>query len=59
MYKRQILYGIGQALGMGSLLDNWKTPRDVFELLKKCSKGMPVSYTHLVYGGASKPKLCL
>ena len=45
----EILYGIGQALGMGSLLDNWKTPRDVFELLKKCSKGMPCDITGVTY----------
>lgn len=34
---------------MGSLLDNWKTPRDVFELLKKCSKGMPCDITGVTY----------
>ena len=45
----EIFYGIGQALGMGSLLDNWKTPRDVFELLKKCSKGMPCDITGVTY----------
>ena len=34
---------------MGSLLDNWKTPRDAFELLKKCSKGMPCDITGVTY----------
>ncbi|MDO4535109.1 MAG: molybdopterin oxidoreductase family protein [Clostridium perfringens] len=37
----EILLGIGEALGMGSQLDNWRTPRQVFEMLKKCSEGMP------------------
>lgn len=45
----EIFFNIGKALGMGSLLDNWKTPRDVFELLKKCSKGMPCDITGVTY----------
>ena len=45
----EILLNIGKALGMGSLLDNWKTPRDAFELLKKCSKGMPCDITGVTY----------
>lgn len=45
----EIFLNIGKALGMGSLLDNWKTPRDVFELLKKCSKGMPCDITGVTY----------
>ena len=45
----EILLGIGKALGMGSLLDNWKTPKDAFELLKKCSKGMPCDITGITY----------
>lgn len=45
----EIFYNIGVELGMGSLLDNWKTPRDAFELLKKCSKGMPCDITGVTY----------
>ncbi|MDU3352188.1 MAG: molybdopterin oxidoreductase family protein, partial [Clostridium sp.] len=45
----EIFLNIGKALGMGSLLENWKTPRDVFELLKKCSKGMPCDITGVTY----------
>lgn len=41
----EILLGIGEALGMGSQLDNWRTPRQVFEMLKKCSEGMPCDIT--------------
>lgn len=45
----EIFFNIGKALGMGELLDNWKTPKDVFELLKKCSKGMPCDITGVSY----------
>ncbi|WP_250454982.1 molybdopterin oxidoreductase family protein [Clostridium tertium] len=45
----EIFLNIGKELGMGNLLDNWKTPRDVFELLKKCSKGMPCDITGVTY----------
>lgn len=45
----EIFFNIGKALGMGDLLDNWKTPRDAFELLKKCSKGMPCDITGVTY----------
>lgn len=43
----EILLGIGEALGMGSQLDNWRTPRQVFEMLKKCTEGMPCDITGL------------
>ena len=44
-----IMLGIGEALGMGSLLDKWKTPKDAFELLKKCTEGMPCDITGVDY----------
>ncbi|MCL1836024.1 MAG: molybdopterin oxidoreductase family protein [Treponema sp.] len=47
----QVLFGVGEALGMGSLLDNWKTPKDAFGLMKKCSKGMPCEITGVDYDG--------
>lgn len=49
MSDYEIFYNIGKELGMGSLLDNWKTPKDAFELLKKCSKGMPCDITGVTY----------
>jgi len=47
----EVIYGLGKALGMGELLDNWQTPKDVFELMKKCSKGMPCDITGVDYDG--------
>lgn len=45
----EILLELGKELGMGSLLDKWKTPKDAFELMKKCSKGMPCDITGVTY----------
>ncbi|MGL5152736.1 MAG: molybdopterin oxidoreductase family protein [Clostridium sp.] len=45
----EILYGIGKELGMGDLLKGWETPKSAFELLKKCSKGMPCDITGVTY----------
>ena len=45
----EILLGIGEALGMGSLLDNWRTPRQVFEMLKRCTEGLPCDITGIEY----------
>lgn len=44
-----IFLGIGKALGMGSLLDNWSTPKKAFDILKKCTKGMPCDITGVDY----------
>lgn len=44
-----ILLGIGNALGMGSLLDKWKTPKDAFEVLKECTRNMPCDITGVSY----------
>lgn len=41
----EVIYEIGKALGMGELLKNWKTPKDAFKLMQKCSKGMPCDFT--------------
>lgn len=45
----EIFYNIGKELGMGDLLNGWETPRSTFELLKKCSKGMPCDITGITY----------
>ena len=34
---------------MGSLLDKWQTPRDVFNLMKECSRNMPCDMTGVDY----------
>ena len=45
----EIFYKIGEELGMGDTLKGWETPRQAFELLKKCSKGMPCDITGVTY----------
>ncbi len=45
----EIIYEIGQKLGMEDNLKGWETPKNVFELMKKCSKGMPVDITGVDY----------
>ncbi|EIF6156009.1 nitrate reductase [Clostridium perfringens] len=45
----EIFLGIGEALGMGSLLDKWRTPEDAFKLIRECSKGMPCDITGVTY----------
>lgn len=45
----EIFYNIGKELGMGDLLNGWETPRSTFEILKKCSKGMPCDITGVTY----------
>jgi len=52
----EVIFGIGEALGMGGLLDNWKTPRDAFNLMKKCSKGTPCDITGVDYDGLVNSK---
>jgi len=52
----EVIFKVGEALGMGSLLDNWKTPKDVFNLMKKCSKGMPCDITGIKYDALENSK---
>ncbi|MGL4372818.1 MAG: molybdopterin-dependent oxidoreductase, partial [Turicibacter sp.] len=40
-----VIYKLGEALGMGPLLNGWETPQAVFELMKACSKNMPCDMT--------------
>lgn len=47
----EAIYGVGKALGMGKLLDGWETPKDCFELMKRCSKGMPLDITGVTWEG--------
>ena len=53
----EILYKIGEELGMGDLLKGWETPRQAFELLKKCSKGMPCDITGVTYEMLEGPNM--
>ena len=45
----EAVLGVGRALGMGELLKGWETPKDCFELMKKCSKGMPGDITGVTW----------
>lgn len=45
----EVFYKMGKALGMGDLLKGWETPRDAFELMKKCSKGTPCDISGVDY----------
>lgn len=45
----EAILGVGKALEMGALLNGWETPRDCFELMKKCSKGMPGDITGVTW----------
>lgn len=47
----EVILGIGKALGMGELLDKWKTPKDAFNLMKECSRNMPCDMTGVDYDG--------
>lgn len=47
----EAILGVGKALGMGDLLRGWETPRTCFELMKKCSKGMPGDITGITWEG--------
>ncbi len=52
----EVIYGIGKALGMGDTLNGWETPRDCFELMKKCSKGMPADITGVEWDALTESK---
>lgn len=45
----EVFLGLGKALGMGDLLKGWETPESCFELMKKCSAGMPCDITGIDY----------
>ena len=45
----EVIYALGEAMGMGDLLKGWASPKAVFELMKKCSKGMPCDITGVDY----------
>ena len=47
----EVIYGVGQALGMGALLKAFETPKDCFEAMVRCSKGMPLDMTGISWEG--------
>lgn len=47
----EAILGVGQALGMGDLLNGWETPKSCFELMKGCSEGMPGDITGITWEG--------
>lgn len=47
----EVILGVGKSLGMGDLLEGWETPKECFELMKKCSKGMPCDITGVTWEG--------
>lgn len=53
----EIFYKIGEELGMGDTLKGWETPRQAFELLKKCSKGMPCDISGVTYEMLEGPNM--
>ncbi len=52
----EAILGVGKALGMGDMLKGWETPRDCFELMKQCSKGMPCDITGVTWEGLENSK---
>ncbi len=45
----EVILGVGRALGMGDALKGWETPRDCFDLLRECSRGMPEEFTGVTW----------
>ncbi len=52
----EIFYKMGEALGIGELIKPWQTPREVFELMKACSKGMPCDITGVKFDDLTDSK---
>lgn len=45
----EIFYGVAKALGLKDIIENWKTPKEAFNFMKKCTKGMPCDITGIEY----------
>lgn len=45
----EIFYGVASALGLKDIVENWKTPKDAFNFMKKCSENMPCDLTGIEY----------
>jgi len=51
-----VCYNVGQELGMKDLLKGWETPKSTFNILKKCTKGMPCDITGVDYDALKDSK---
>lgn len=51
-----VILGIGDALGFQEELKCWRTPRDIFNLMKECSRGMPCDITGVDYDALAGSK---
>ncbi|MFI3208440.1 MAG: molybdopterin dinucleotide binding domain-containing protein, partial [Eubacteriales bacterium] len=47
----EAILGVGEALGMGDLLNSFRTVKDCFEAMKRCSAGMPLDMTGMTWEG--------
>ncbi|MGL4450120.1 MAG: molybdopterin oxidoreductase family protein [Sarcina sp.] len=45
----EIFMGVGEALGMGSALEVWKTKKDAFNVLRESTRNMPCDFTGVNY----------
>jgi assimilatory nitrate reductase catalytic subunit len=45
----EAILGVGKALGMGDALKGWETPKDCFNLMRECSRGMPCDFTGITW----------
>ena len=45
----EVIFNVGKALGMGSLLDGWETPEKVFDKMVKVTKDTPCDMTGVNY----------
>ena len=45
----EAILGVGRALGMGDALKDWASPRDCFNLMRECSRGMPEDFTGVTW----------
>lgn len=47
----EAILGVGKALGMGKLLNGFKTVQQCFETMQKCAKGMPCDFSGITWEG--------
>lgn len=52
----EIFLGVGEALGMGSALDVWRTKESAFNVLRDCTKGLPCDFTGIEYSDLMNSK---
>jgi assimilatory nitrate reductase catalytic subunit len=52
----EVILSMGEALGMGKALDGWRSPREVFDLMRECSRGMPCDITGVSYDAIPESK---